>query len=53
MSKRDPNINIVKQHLGIKKDQLILLQVYKQYGEEFYETKDAVEFILDKIKEEK
>jgi len=49
MSKRDPNINIVKKHLGIKKDQLILLQVYKQYGVEFDDEKDAVEFVLKKM----
>ena len=50
MNKQD--INKVKKHLGIKKQDLILLAVYIAYGVEFDEREDAVEFVLNMIGEE-
>ena len=45
-------INRVKKFLNIKKQDLILQQVFKQHGKEFENTEDAVEYIL-KLMEEK
>jgi len=49
MNKQD--INKVKKHLGIKKQDSILLATYLKYGVEFEEREDAVEFVLKKIED--
>ena len=43
------NINDVKKHLGIKKQELILLHTYIKYGKEFDTLEKAMEFVIKKI----
>jgi len=40
----------VKKFLKIKKNDLILLAVYKEYGKEFEDIESASEYIRDLIK---
>ena len=46
-------LNKVKKHLGIRKDNLILLKTYVKYRKEFVNMEEAVEYVLKKIEKEK
>ena len=46
------NKNKIKKYLGIKKNQLILLAVYKKFGIEFKDTDDACDWVSTIILEE-
>ena len=52
MGKKPNEINQVKKHLGISKRNLILLQTFRKYRVEFEEEKDAIKFVMEKIKHE-
>jgi len=46
------DLDRVKKHLGITRQDLILMQVYKQFGVEFDNIPYAVAYVMDNINEE-
>ena len=46
-------INKVKEHLGIKKDELILLKTYQKYNADFDNQELAIAYVLRKIDNDK
>ena len=52
MGNKLKEMNKVKKHLGIRQRNLILLQTFRKYRVEFEEEKDAIKFVIEKMKNE-
>ena len=51
LQKKLKEINKIKKFLGISKNELILLEVYKQYGREFDNQEEAIRFLKEECHE--